>query len=79
MGDFAGKQHPIKRDKYLYRGGSVVKSLYVIRSGSLKTIDTRGRVTGFFMAGDLVGASVISEGTYMCDAVALENSIVCGI
>jgi CRP/FNR family transcriptional regulator len=79
LADFAGKQYSLKRNKRLFHSGSPVKSLYVVRSGSMKTVNAEGRVTRFFIAGDMVGVCGISEGIYSCNAIALEDSIVCGI
>jgi CRP/FNR family transcriptional regulator, anaerobic regulatory protein len=79
LADFAGEQYSLKRNKRLFRSGFPVKSLYVIRSGSMKTVNAEGRVTRFFIAGDMVGVCGISEDIYSCNAIALEDSIVCGI
>lgn len=80
---FVEHQRPIKRDGYLHRAGSDFKSLYAIRNGFLKTsiMDDEGReqVGGFHMASDLTGMDAISSGKHLCDAVALEDSDVCGI
>jgi CRP/FNR family transcriptional regulator len=80
---FVEHQRPIKRDGYLHRAGSGLKSLYAIRNGFLKTsiTDDEGReqICGFYMAGELTGMDAISSGKHLCDAVALEDCDVCGI
>jgi len=80
---FVEHHRPIKRDGYLHRAGSDLKSLYAIRNGFLKTsiTDDEGReqVGGFYMAGELIGMDAIGSGKHLCDAVALEDSDVCGI
>ena len=80
---FVEHQRPIKRGGYLHRAGSSFKSLYAIHNGFLKTsiTDDNGReqVGGFHMTSELTGMDAISSGKHLCDAVALEDSSVCGI
>jgi CRP/FNR family transcriptional regulator len=66
---------------YLYRTGDRFKSLHAIRSGSFKTRvlheDGREQVTGFLMAGEIIGLDAISTDSHTCEAVAMESSEVC--
>ena len=66
---------------YLYRTGDRFKSLHAIRSGSFKTRvlheDGREQVTGFLMAGEIIGLDAISTDAHTCEAVAMEDSEVC--
>jgi len=66
---------------YLYRSGDKFQSLYAIHSGSFKTQvlheDGREQVTGFQMAGEIIGLDAICTDQHTCEAVALENSEVC--
>ena len=59
------------------------QSLYAVRTGFFKTCvsaeDGRDQVTGFQMAGELLGLDGISTDRHTCDAVALEDSQVCVI
>ena len=70
-----------RRGDYLYRSGSRFESLYAIRTGFFKTQvlheDGREQVTGFQMAGEIIGLDAISTDIHTCDAVALEDSEVC--
>ncbi len=63
--------------QYLYRAGQPMKAIYLIQSGSLKTCelaeDGREQVTGFRMAGELVGVESIGLPAFACDVVALED------
>lgn len=74
-------KHNFPAGAYLYRSGDPFKSLYAIRSGSFKTRivheDGREQVTGFLMAGEIIGLDAISTDTHTCEAVALEASEVC--
>jgi CRP/FNR family transcriptional regulator, anaerobic regulatory protein len=69
-----------KRDK-LYRPGDRFTALYAIRLGTFKTLllaeDGREQITGYHMAGEIVGLDGISDNHYACQAVALEDSEVC--
>lgn len=75
------KRRRVLRDTRLYRIGQPFTSLYAVHFGHFKTaqVDRRGaqQVTGFAMAGDLLGFDAISGGKHACDAVALEDSEVC--
>jgi CRP/FNR family transcriptional regulator len=71
----------IKRGGHLYTAASAFDALYTVRLGSFKTSvlieDGREQVTGFHMLGDMMGLDGISNDTYNCSAVALEDSEVC--
>ncbi|MCL2076768.1 MAG: fumarate/nitrate reduction transcriptional regulator Fnr [Betaproteobacteria bacterium] len=73
----------VKRTEHLYRAGSEFEYIYAIRSGFFKTYvlleDGRDQVTGFQMAGELLGLDGISTESHSCNAVALEDSEVCFI
>ena len=73
----------IKRGESLYRSGDAFHSIYAVRSGFFKTVlildDGREQVTGFHMAGEMLGMDGIAPETHGCDAVALEDSEVCVI
>lgn len=71
----------IKRGATLFRNGEKFTSLYAIRTGFFKTCvnseDGRDQVTGFQMAGEIVGLDGIVNDHHTCDAVALEDAEVC--
>ncbi len=73
----------IKRGDSLFRAGDKFESLYAVRLGFLKSTvmsqDGREQVTGFHMAGELVGLDGISTEAHSCDTVALEDTEVCVI
>lgn len=76
-------RRPVKRGDYLFRVGEPFDSLYAARAGFFKTKllleDGREQVTGFHMAGELMGMDGIGTERHTCDAVALEDSEVCVI
>ncbi|HEX3142086.1 MAG TPA: helix-turn-helix domain-containing protein, partial [Rhizobacter sp.] len=63
--------------------GAPFDAMYAVRTGFFKTRvlseDGREQITGFQMAGELLGLDGISANRYACDAVALEDSQVCVI
>ena len=76
-------RRPVKRGQAIYRAGSPFESIYAVRYGSFKTAvlhsDGREQVTGFQMAGELLGLDGISTEKHPCDAIALEDSELCVI
>lgn len=73
----------VRRGDALYRAGDSFDSLYALRLGFLKSTlmstDGREQVTGFHMAGEIVGLDGIGNQKHHCDAVALEDTEVCVI
>ena len=73
----------LTRGEVLFRTGEHFTSLYAVRTGFFKTClsseDGRDQVTGFQMAGELLGLDGIATDHHTCDAVALEDSQVCVI
>lgn len=72
-----------KRGQLLFRAGDPFDFIYAIRSGSVKTYvctqDGRAQITGFHIAGDLLGLSALASGRYSCEARALETTSVCRV
>ncbi|SFU99116.1 fumarate/nitrate reduction transcriptional regulator Fnr [Pseudoduganella namucuonensis] len=77
------RRRRVLRDESLYAMGQSFHSLYAVRLGHFKTaqVNRRGeqQITGFHMAGDLLGMEAIGSGQHSCAAVALEDSEVCEI
>jgi CRP/FNR family transcriptional regulator len=73
----------LKRGQHLYRAGDAFEAIYAIKTGFFKTDvlleDGRDQVTGFQMAGEILGMDGISTESHTCNAVALEDSEVCVI
>ncbi len=71
----------VKRRDALFHSGDRFTALYAIRTGVFKTRvttdDGRDQVTGFQMAGEIVGFDGIENNRHTCDAVALEDAEVC--
>jgi CRP/FNR family transcriptional regulator, anaerobic regulatory protein len=71
----------IKRGQSLFNTGDRFNALYAVRSGFFKTClttaDGRDQVTGFQMAGEIIGMDGIVHDQHSCDAIALEDAEVC--
>lgn len=71
----------VKRGALLFRNGEKFQNLFAIRTGFFKTCiaseDGRDQVTGFQMAGEIVGLDGIMNDHHSCDAIALEDAEVC--
>jgi CRP/FNR family transcriptional regulator len=78
-----GRRRRLERDEPLYKMNDPFRNLYAVRFGHFKTyhINAAGeaQITGFQMAGELLGMDAISGDRHYCDAVALEDSEVCEI
>lgn len=83
VGDLVYTHLRLRRGDSLFRAGDVFNSLYAIRTGSFKAVsrmaDGRDQVTGFSMAGELLGMDAIAPERHGCDVAALEDSEVCVI
>lgn len=75
------KRRRIKQGEVLFSSGDAFSSLYAIRTGFFKTCvtseDGREQVTGFQMAGEIIGMDGIVSDVHHCSAVALEDAEVC--
>ena len=71
----------VKRGASLFHNNEKFTSLYAIRTGFFKTTvnteDGRDQVTGFQMAGEIIGLDGIVNELHTCDAIALEDAEVC--
>jgi CRP/FNR family transcriptional regulator len=83
LDDLVSTRRRIKRGDHLYRAGEPFDAIFAIRSGFFKTDvlleDGRDQVTGFQMAGELLGLDGISTEHHTCNAIALEDSEICSI
>ncbi len=79
--EIVATRRKIKRGTALFRNGEEFTSLYAIRTGffktSIATEDGRDQVTGFQMAGEIIGLDGIVNDVHSCDAIALEDAEVC--
>jgi CRP/FNR family transcriptional regulator len=79
--DVVSVRRKVARGDNLFRNGDKFNALFAIRTGFFKTRisaeDGRDQVTGFQMAGEIIGLDGIVSDHHTCDAVALEDAEVC--
>ena len=79
--ELVAHRRSIKRGNALFHNGEPFSALYAVRTGffktSLTTEDGRDQVTGFQMAGEIIGLDGIVNDQHTCDAIALEDAEVC--
>lgn len=79
--DVVAARRKVKRGSTLFRTGEKFTSLFAIRTGFFKTSvvseDGKDQVTGFQMAGEIIGLDGIVNDHHTCEAVALEDAEVC--
>ncbi|MEO9102996.1 MAG: fumarate/nitrate reduction transcriptional regulator Fnr [Burkholderiaceae bacterium] len=75
------QRRSIARGDTLFRAGDPFHALYAIRTGFFKTCvlaaNGREQVTGFQMAGEIIGLDGIVADQHSCSAVALEDAEIC--
>ena len=73
----------IKAGETLYREGDKFQSIYAVRTGTLKSSlmlsDGREQVSGFHIAGELVGLDGVAQGHHASATMALEDTEICAI
>jgi CRP/FNR family transcriptional regulator len=83
LDDIIDRKRPIHKGDKLFSDGQELHALFAIRSGTFKTftVNEQGeeQITGFHLAGDLLGFDAIAESEHPSFAQALETSMVCEI
>lgn len=73
----------LSKRQHLYRQGDPFESLYLVRSGSVKSsiLSENGDelALSFFMRGELIGLDGLYSKSYTSSVIALEDSYVCEI
>lgn len=73
----------VKAGETLYHEGQTFRNIYAVRMGTFKSsltlADGREQVSGFQMAGELMGLDGIADGAYASNSTALEDTEVCTI
>jgi CRP/FNR family transcriptional regulator len=73
----------VKEGEALYHEGDRFQFIYAVRSGTFKSTlnlrDGREQVTGFQVAGELLGLDGLASGKHASSAVALEDTEICAI
>lgn len=74
---------PLPRRSNIFHQGDVLGSLYLLRSGSVKTYVTSAdgceQIVAFHFPGDILGLDAAATGFHESSAVTLETSAVCSL
>jgi len=77
------RKRPLDKDQHLFHAGQNLKTICVVRSGTVKTYqispDGDEMVTGFHLPGEMIGLDAIGSERHPGFAVALEDSHYCEI
>jgi len=77
------RNRPLHRGDHLFRNGDRFRSLFVVKTGSVKTFtpseDGGEQVLGFHLPGEIIGLDAIEREEHTCSAKVLETSAICEI
>jgi CRP/FNR family transcriptional regulator len=77
------RSRPLHRGDHLFRGGERFRSLYVVKTGSVKTYapseEGGEQVLGFHLPGEIIGLDAIDKSCHACSAKVLETSAICEV
>ncbi len=83
LDEIVERNRPYKKGDHLYRQADDFKSVYAVRSGSFKSYvlsdNGQGRVTSFYLPGEIIGMDGIASKKYSNSTIALEHSSICEI
>lgn len=83
LDEIVKRNRPLHRGDHLFRDGDRFHSLFVVKTGSVKTYapseDGGEQVLGFHLPGELIGLDAIENDMHNCSAKVLETSAVCEI
>jgi len=77
------KNIKVRKKEALYNAMDEVDGIYAIKSGAIKTSisnkNGQEQVLSFHLPGDLLGFDAFNNGIHSCNAVALEDTLLCNI
>ena len=77
------RSRPLPRGKYLFREGDPFTSIFVARSGAVKSYtvgqDGSEQIIGFHLPGELLGLDGLTDGVHAASARTLETVSVCEV
>ncbi len=83
LDDIVKRARPLHRGDLLFRTGDRFRSLYVVKTGSLKSFAASAeggeQVLGFHLPGEIIGLDAIDRDEHVCSAKVLETCAVCEI
>jgi len=73
----------IKKKEAVFSSNQKMDGIYAVKSGAIKTSianeDGQEQVLEFHLPGDMLGFDSFSDGIHSCDAIALEDTLLCKI
>lgn len=83
LNEIVKHERTLKKGERLFEHGQAFKSLYAVRSGSIKiTLSTNNgdeQIVGFHLPGEIFGFDAVGHDQHSCSAVALEPSKICEV
>jgi len=83
LNDVLKRQQPLAKGEHMFHGGQQLKTVTVVRSGSVKSYqispDGDEIVSGFYLPGEVIGLDGLPTEKHPGFAVALEDSRTCDI
>jgi CRP/FNR family transcriptional regulator, anaerobic regulatory protein len=83
LDDIVKRSRPLHRGDYLFRSGERFRSLYVVKTGSVKTYapneEGGEQVLGFHLPGEVICLDAIEKEVHACSAKVLETSAICEV
>jgi CRP/FNR family transcriptional regulator, anaerobic regulatory protein len=77
------RARPLHRGDLLFQEGDRFRSLYVVKTGSVKSFapnpEGGEQVLGFHLPGELIGLDAIDRDVHICSAAALDTAAVCEV
>lgn len=81
--DVIERPTPLESGQQLFSSADAFRAIFIIRSGSLKTLrlvgDSNYQIMGFHLPGEIVGLDGIGTQRHRIEAIALERASVCAI
>lgn len=70
-----------REGEHIFREGDTFNAIAAVRAGTVKTyvndLDGGEQVQGFFLPGEVIGLNAISRWRYPCNAIALDDVLLC--
>jgi CRP/FNR family transcriptional regulator, anaerobic regulatory protein len=83
LDDIVKRTRPLHRGDFLFRNGDRFRSLYVVKTGSVKSFapspEGGEQVLGFHLPGEIIGLDAIEKDAHVCSAKVLETAAICEI
>ncbi|SDW01558.1 fumarate/nitrate reduction transcriptional regulator Fnr [Thiocapsa roseopersicina] len=83
LDEIVKRTRPLHRGDFLFRDGDRFRSLYVVKTGSVKTFapspEGGEQVLGFHLPGEVIGLDAIDKDIHACSAKVLETSAICEV